>query len=531
MSLRRSLAVLTAAWAVLVAVALWVRPLLPVDETRYVGVAWEMWVRGDFLVPYLNGEAYSHKPPLLFWLMQAGWWLFGVNEWWPRLIGPLLGLAALGLTAQLARRLWPERPMAAQLAPWLLFGCLFYAGFLTLTQFDLLIVVCTLLGMFGLLRAADGYGSGWLLAGLALGLGLLSKGPVILLQVLPAALLGPLWVDRGRLRGWHCWYGGLIAAVLLGAAIVLAWALPAAQAGGEAYRQAIFWGQTAERVVDSFAHQQPFWWYLAWLPALLLPWTLWPPLWRAAHAAGGGILRERSVRFLLCWAVPVVVLMSLVSGKQAKYLLPMFPALALLAAYWLARLPDMRLPRRQWLASLLLLLPAIVFAAAALQDLGARLHWAGGLQPAWGWLYVLLALLWWLWRPQSAATALRSLALAGAVLLVALHLTLLHTAAPAYDLRGFSARLGELQAARHPIAHVGKYHAQFHFLGRLREPLAEIQVKDARRWARAHPDGYLIIYCDQWPGWPCAAGEQVQDYRGDADDLALWPAEKFLAAQ
>ena len=62
---------------------IWLRPLWPVDETRYASVAWEMWLRGDFLVPHINGEPYSHKPPLLFWLIQAGWALFGVNDWWP----------------------------------------------------------------------------------------------------------------------------------------------------------------------------------------------------------------------------------------------------------------------------------------------------------------------------------------------------------------------------------------------------------------------------------------------------------------
>ena len=66
--------------AALAALQLWLRPLLPVDETRYLAVAWEMWWRGDFLLPWLNGEPYSHKPPLLFWLIHALWALFGVSE-------------------------------------------------------------------------------------------------------------------------------------------------------------------------------------------------------------------------------------------------------------------------------------------------------------------------------------------------------------------------------------------------------------------------------------------------------------------
>ena len=52
-------------------------------------------------------------------------------------------------------------------------------------------------------------------------------------------------------------------------AIALAWAIPAGISGGEAYRNAIFWGQSAGRVVDSFAHKKPIYWYLAILPPML----------------------------------------------------------------------------------------------------------------------------------------------------------------------------------------------------------------------------------------------------------------------
>ena len=526
---RFSFWLLIAAWTVLMVVALLTRPLLPVDETRYVGVAWEMWVRGDFLVPYHNGAPYSHKPPLLFWLMQAGWWVFGVNEIWPRLVAPLIGLACLGLTALLARRLWPDRPTAAVLAPWLLFGCLFVAGFGTLTQFDLLIVFCTLLAVFGLLRAAVGLGTGWLIVGVAIGLGLLSKGPVILVSVLPAALLGHLWVDRARLKGWVCWYGGIVAAVLLGALIALAWAMPAAQAGGEAYRNAIFWGQTAERVVDSFAHRAPFYWYLPWLPVMLLPWTLWPPLWRGLRR----IELKRSIRLLLCWAVPVLLIMSAISGKQHKYLLPMFPALALLGAYALAGLELEWRPRRQGLAALLLALPAGVFGLAAMTDLGKRVYWAAALDPLWAIPFLLAAMLWWRWRPSTLVAAVQALALAGVLAIVGLHLSVLRVAAPAYDLHEMSARIAALQKARHRVLYVGKYHDQFQFLGRLKRPLRELPPNPQRvlQWAQKNPDGYLVLFYDQWPKpLPRAQAEYSQDYRGDRDDMALWSARKLVAA-
>ena len=83
-----------------------------------------MWNSGNLLVPHLNGDPYSHKPPLLFWLINLGWAVFGVNEWWPRLVAPLFGLASLFLTAGLARRLWPGEAECAA-APLILVGGLF----------------------------------------------------------------------------------------------------------------------------------------------------------------------------------------------------------------------------------------------------------------------------------------------------------------------------------------------------------------------------------------------------------------------
>ena len=100
----RTVLLLTGLWLLLIGTSFATRGYFPVDETRYVSVAWEMWLHGDFLVPQLNGLPYSQKPPLLFWLFQSGWWLFGINDWWPRLVPELVTLANLFLTLALARR-------------------------------------------------------------------------------------------------------------------------------------------------------------------------------------------------------------------------------------------------------------------------------------------------------------------------------------------------------------------------------------------------------------------------------------------
>ena len=121
--------------------------------------------------------------------------------------------------------------------------------------------------------------TGWLITGVALGLGVLSKGPVILVHAMPAALIAPWWSIRVR-SSCVRWYIGCGSAVVIGVAIALAWALPSAAAGGKAYGDELLFGQTTGRMVNSFSHQQPFWWYLPWLPLCLVPWISFGAVWR-----------------------------------------------------------------------------------------------------------------------------------------------------------------------------------------------------------------------------------------------------------
>ena len=279
--------------AVLTTVALLTRTLVPIDETRYVSAAWEMWLRGDFLVPFKNGEPYSHKPPFMFWMFHAGWALFGVNDWWPRLVSPLFSAGSLLLTCLLARRLWPQHAGLGGRAALILVSALLWIIFSTSVMFDVMLAFWVLVGMHGILMAADGERRGFAMLGIAIGLGVLTKGPVILLNLLPVTVLAWWWQPGLQ---WKRWLGGVVLAVLLGAAIALAWALPAGLSGGEAYRNAIFWGQTADRMVDSFAHRRPFWWYLPLLPLMLFPWFVWPGFWKAlAHHRQVGL--DRGTRF------------------------------------------------------------------------------------------------------------------------------------------------------------------------------------------------------------------------------------------
>lgn len=489
----RWFALLILVWAAFALASIELRPLWPVDETRYASVAWEMWLRGDFLVPYINGEPYAHKPPLLFWLIQLGWAAFGVTDWWPRLVAPLCALGVLALQHRLARLLWPEEPGAWAYAAWLLFGTLLFAAMVTLTQFDLLLAACVLAGAIGIVRAARGErrpGIAWLGAGI--GLGVLAKGPVVLLHLLPVAVAAPWWAPalRTAIARWYLW---LLGAVLIGAASALAWALPAGYAGGEAYRRAIFWGQTAGRVAESFAHRAPWWYYLPLLPAILFPWLVWPALWRAVRATP--FSREAwATRFSAAWLVLTIVGFSLVSGKQAKYLVPMLPAFSLLGGYALAR---WRAAPRGWD-----MLPAACgFLVAPALLVYARMRPAALDLPAWTsvlpfWPIVLLALValgLLAFSGRALASQVRALAFATAGSIVVLGAGVLPAIAPYADPRPAAARLAALEREGVPLAHLGKYHGQYNFAGRLRQPIEILDPPELAPWVAAHPRGEVIV--------------------------------------
>jgi 4-amino-4-deoxy-L-arabinose transferase-like glycosyltransferase len=515
-------------WCILVAVGLVCRPLTAVDETRAVSVAWEMWQRGDWLVPHLNGEPYSHKPPLLQWAIQASWLVFGVNDWTPRLVAPLFGLANLVLVARLAGCLWPGRERIARIAPLMLLGLPIWALWTTLTLYDMLMTFFTTLGVAGIWRAARGETSrGWLMTAAALGGGILAKGPVSLLLVLPLALAAPGWTERPE-RGWRSWYAGVLGAVLLGAAIALLWAVPAGISGGDEYRRAIFWSQSAGRIAHSFAHQRPWWWYAAVFPLLLMPWIFWGRPRRMQLDAG--------LRFCLVHVAATLVLLSVVSGKQVHYLLPLVPTSVLV----LARLLDDGPAERRWpglqavgafglvLGLALIGYPWLKAVFGLAESHTNLMRLIGGASLPVKAILVGAGVFGLLARPAGVVAAVRAAAFVMAGVVVALHLMYREAERPYQDLGPIAGRLAELQGRGVPVGYWGKYSGDFQFLGRLKAPL---QVVDGglelTKWLMSHPDGCLVIVNRHVPETLESRAEFAQSYRGSRR-IGVWKASALL---
>ena len=493
-------------------------PPIPIDETRYLTAAWEMFNSGQWLVPTVNGAWYSDKSPLLFWVIASGWKVFGVHTWVARVEALIIALLTLLMTRRLAARLGFEA-READAAMWLLAGCAGFALFATAIMFDLLLAL-TVLGVLHALLDLDArrYARGIALLGLWIGLGLLAKGPVVLLHVAGVALLAPLWSEGARAAKAR-WYFSLLAGVLIGIAIIACWLMPAAFYAGPGYWQPLI-GKITGRLHESFAHGRPFWWYLPLIPVLLLPWVL---AVRAPSRAWCGLTRARAGIFLLCWWLPPLIAFCAISGKQIHYLAPLLPAWTLSGAYVLQN-PNARLRGLYALFALataigLCLLPGwaartygyplqrslLLFALVALVI-------AAGVWRAWGRDVRSLAL---------AATSLASVSLlAGALALQ-----------PALDVRPEAAFIASALRAHVPIAHIEWHNGLFGYTGRLHQPLPVITRAQVLEWCRAHPNGWLIASDRSDEPEGVAPARAWPYFLSGSKRIGAWQASDVLAAR
>lgn len=507
-------------------------PAVPIDETRYLTVAWEMRASGNYLLPHLNGDIYTHKGPLLFWLINFAWLVAGLHVWVVRVGVLVASLASLVLFERLALRLDADAAFARR-AALLLAGMTLFVLYSPLIMFDVVLTACVLVVLHGVLDIdAHRPLRGIALIAIGAGAGLLVKGPVVLLDACIPALLAPWWSDTARHAALR-WYGALLLGILVGVALALSWAL---LAGGIAFIDTVLLHQTAERISQSFAHARPFWWYLMVLPLLILPWMLsvrapWH-VWRAS------LTETRAARFGIAMFLPALVAFSFVSGKQIHYLLPLLPGLALYLADVL-RDADARVRGRLFGALLLLAgmsLVAMPYLAehAATLPLLARLvqngsftsteqHVMGGLWPLWGVLLLLLGA--FVLAHPRAPLHLRALTLVAVAAISTGLLAIAQAAGPTLDVTATATHIRAMQDAGKPIAHLGWHHGLFGFPGRLEKPLERVDMDTVYAWCAAHPDGEIVTFYTKYG----IAVKPAQEIPYRLKQILIWRAADFCA--
>lgn len=474
------------------AVGLMARPLLPIDETRYVAVAWEMWNSGNYLIPSLNGEMYAHKPPMLFWLINLMWQVTGVSEMPARLIGPIAGLVSLFLTYVLGNTLWPERRPVAGKASLILVTTGFFLVFASLTMFDALLSVGVLTCYIALFKFNQDKREIWLLL-LAVGVafGVYAKGPVIFVHILPLVFMLPFMKSSGFHAHKKDWAIGMILSLLMALPLVGVWLVPALVTGGEAYFEAAIWHQAVDRMSNAFDHQQPVWFYLMFLPLMIWPWGWLTSFWKKSvwqDIRDDFAFKTVGFSVLICFA-----LFSLISGKQVHYLLPEIPLISLMLARGLETTRKISL----WPSLILVAVIAVGLSLTVFSDLVPLRHITAFItvQPVLSAIsagIVALGTLIWLNRGQFyAVTAIAPVTILMTYLALCIPLQQAYSAVP----------IGNLlrENAGHPVAFAAqKYHGMFNFSGRLTEAVAVLPTIEAvANWRQQHPDGVLISRMDR----------------------------------
>ena len=493
-------------------------PPIPIDETRYLTAAWEMFNSGQWLVPTVNGAWYSDKSPLLFWLIAGGWKIAGVHTWVARVEALIVAACMLLALRRLAARLGMDA-RGADTAMWLLAGCLGFTVFSTAIMFDLLLSLCVLGALHALLDLGAGkWARGVVALGITIGLGILAKGPVMLLHIVAVAVLAPLWNDTARAHKAR-WYAALLAGFLIGVVIALCWLLPAAWYAGPTYWQPLV-DKVTGRIAKSFAHNRPWWWYVPLVPVLLLPWLL---TLRAPAAAWKNLWRGRFGRFVWCWWVVPFAAFCAISGKQVHYLLPLLPAWALAGA-WLLQQSGARL--RPLLFALLALLAAVGVAALPWQAAKTFGYAAQSAIAGFALVGLVVAVgVWRLWGREARALALSTTALVSAALLAAALAYL-----PALDVRPEAAFVKQALTHHVAIAHVEWHNGLFGYTGQLHQPLSWIPSGQMLAWCRAHPDGILLT-SDRSAEPAGATPFRVWPYFLSGDNrISAWHAAQVLGA-
>lgn len=332
------------AFAVVVSAVLTVdRDLHGNDEPRFAGIAREMVLRGDWVVPRLNGLPFLDYPALGYWptalaislraepgdaLAQLPTALCAIAAvWLTHAFGMLLGGRSVGL--------------ASGFALCIMVG---FVGSAWRPLVDPPLLVLILLALYGFLRGARGDGFRWFaLAYLSVAAGVLCKG--LIGVAIPVAVAGSYYLLS---RDWGlAWRMRPFAGLAVFLLPLLLFGLATRHAGGGELLRGMF-DQSVMRFGAETEHSQPLTFYLLPLLYLLLPWTCLPPLWFWLRGRGIALVYDRGAAFFpLVWFGAVLLGLSLSSAKRQLYLLPLLPAAALLAGIgWAALRQRVDLARR-----------------------------------------------------------------------------------------------------------------------------------------------------------------------------------------
>lgn len=301
-------------------------------EPRYAEIARIMFDHNEWIVPRVNGELYTDKPILYFWLVLLAAKSFGgVNEWAVRLPAALGGIGFVWLTYLFGKEFFSAR--AGLLAAVVLATSIRVIWEARWAHIDMLFCFFFIVSIYFFARALFDRGSPKqaLIAYVCMALATLAKG--LIGVVLPGLLLLSFLIAR---RDWKILaLARLPEGIALFIIVSAPWLVAVSYATGGQWLNDFLWVHHFERFTGGTGHRQPFYYYLTTLPVDLLPWTILAVPALLAYRPYTRIWREPVLLFFVLWFFAVFLFFSASDTKRELYLLPLLPVIALLIGNYL----------------------------------------------------------------------------------------------------------------------------------------------------------------------------------------------------
>ena len=308
------------------------RDLWDAAETRAAQIAREMIETGDYIVPHLNGEVIATKPPIFHYLILLSYRVFGVDEFSSRFPSALAGVVLAAITFCIGTSILGLRGAFISGLVLILTSKLWWHA--RSAQMDITftaLIAGAQLCVYRILNGAPRPAPYRVALFALMGIASVTKGLLGLAVPMATCLVYLAW-DR-RLRDIRLLRPG--RGLLIFVAFAAPWfVLFFIQAGSESANEMLF-RQQFTRFFNAFDRKQPIYFYFGEIFEVLTPWSLFIPAAALLFAPGSDGTQRQALRFPAVWFSVTFILLSLSQAKRGAYLLPLFPAAALIiGALW-----------------------------------------------------------------------------------------------------------------------------------------------------------------------------------------------------
>ncbi|MEN1784183.1 MAG: glycosyltransferase family 39 protein [Bacteroidota bacterium] len=383
-------------------------PIYILDESRNAEAAREMFISGNYIVPYFNGVLRTDKPPLHYYIMTLGYQIFGINAFGARFFSGVFGALTILVCYKSVKR--HLSTLHGQLTVGVLLAALFFVQEFHLAVPDPYLIFFIATALFSFFEFQSTQHKKWLLVAYScIGLGILTKGPIAI--VIPGLSLFVFLILSKQLRWKIIFSYRPILGLLWALAIVLPWYYWVHEATQGAWTKGFFLDHNVNRFqAGKEGHGGLFILTPLFVVLGLLPFSVIAP--QALKEAWKQGAQLPLLRFAFSVTIVTLVFFSIASTKLPNYPMPCYPFLGILLATFLYKVKEQPTKVRsvEWsfgvLTFISIALPIAGFVALSLEKQFFEIRWISLFIAI---LSITAPLSWWYYRKMVLKKAFLTL--------------------------------------------------------------------------------------------------------------------------